>query len=152
MADSAKAKYSRTVVERVTCPRCAAVYEYDRLLETERTVAPGEEAAAAQVAEVELARQQAQSPVAVVRCPTCRKFAPGAHANRLMMVGSTLGGAALCALAAVGLLMLADATGRLFWVLALLAGLAVPAFLLMALFALLSPTTHKTRLAGAHGG
>jgi hypothetical protein len=151
MADGAKAKYSRTVVERITCPRCGVHYEYDRVLEVERSFAPGGEVAAALAAEGELARQQAERAVAVVRCPSCHKFAPGAHANRVLMVGSTLGGAALCAVAGMGLLMLADATGRLFWVLALLAGLGVPVFLLMALFALLSPTTHRTRLAGTRG-
>ena len=148
MAYGTKAKFSRTVVERITCPRCAARYEYDRVLETERDLLQGPEAAAI-AAEIELARQQAESPIAVVRCPDCGKFAPGALTNRLMMFGVLLGGAAICAAAAVGLMLLAAETGKFFWVLCLLAALATPVLLLMALVALLSPTTHKTRLAGA---
>lgn len=144
----ARTKFSRTVVERVSGPRCAALYEYDRILETEREVVPGGEAAAVHAAEIELDRQQTESAMAIVRCPSCHKFAPGALGNRLTMVAVTLGGAAICAAAAVGLLVLAEATGRLFWVLALLAALAVPVLLLLALVTLLSPTTHKTRLAG----
>ncbi len=148
VAYGTKAKFSRTVVERVTCPRCAARYEYDRVLETEREVIPGQEDAAAHAAEIELARQQAESPVAVVRCPACHKFAPGALGNRLLMVAVMLGGAGICAAAAVGLMLLAAETGKFFWVLCLMAALAVPVLLLLALAALLSPTTHKTRLAG----
>lgn len=148
MAGGARTKFSRTVVERVSCPRCAALYEYDRVLETERDVAPGGEAVAVHEAEIELDRQQTQSAMAIVRCPSCHKFGPGALRNRLTMVAFTLGGAAICAAAAVGLLVLAEATGRFFWVLALLAALAVPVLLLFSLMALLSPTTHKTRLAG----
>src|SRR5690606_17308926 len=109
---------------------------------------PGQEEAAAHAAEIELARQQAESAIAVVRCPSCHKFGPGALANRLLMVGLTLGAAAICAAAAVGLMLLADITGTFFWFLALAAGLAAPVFLLLSLFSLLSPTTHKTRLAG----
>lgn len=146
MAD-AKMKFSRTVVERLTCPRCAALYEYDRVLSVERPLVPGREAAAVQDAEVELDREQARPDVAVVRCPGCRKFAPGALGNKLLMLASTLGGAAICALAAVGLILLAGATGHFFWVLALLAALGVPVFLLLFLVTLLQPTTHKTRLA-----
>ena len=148
MSKSGRVKYARTVVERVTCPRCAALYEYDRVLETERTVRPGEQSDAEAAALIELNRQQAESPVAVVRCPTCRKFAPGALSNRLLMVGVCLGASAICALAAVGLVVLAGTTGRFFWLLALLAALGVPVLLLVAVFALLSPTTHATRLAG----
>ena len=144
----ARTKFSRTVVERVSCPRCAALYEYDRILETEREVVPGGEVVAVHAAEIELDRQQTESDMAIVRCPSCHKFGPGALGNRLTMVAFTLGGAAICAAAAVGLLVLAEATGRFFWVLALLAALAVPVLLLLALVTLLSPTTHKTRLAG----
>lgn len=148
MADNRRAKFSRTIVERVTCPRCAALYEYDRILEVEREIPPGQEDAVAREAESVLDRQQTESSMAVVRCPTCHKFGPGALANRLVMTGVTLGGAAICAAAAVGLMLLAEATGRFFWFLALAAALAVPVFLLLSLVALLSPTTHKTRLAG----
>jgi len=144
----AKTKFSRTVAERVKCPRCAALYEYDRVLETEREVVFGGEAAAVHAAEVELDRQQAESAMAIVRCPSCHKFGPGALGNRLTMVAFTLGGAAICAAAAFGLMLLAEATGRFFWVLCLLAALATPVLLLLALVTLLSPTTHKTRLAG----
>ena len=148
MARGVKQTFSRTVVERVNCPRCATLYEYDRVLTTEREVVPGEEAAAVGAAETDLDRQQAQSAMAVVRCPGCRKFAPGSLANRLTLTGVCLGGAVICALATMGLIFLADATGRFFWVLALLAALGVPVCLLFALVALLKPTTHKTRLAG----
>lgn len=151
MVGNARAKFSRTVVERVKCPRCGALYEYDRVLEVERDVLPGQEAAAAHAAGIELERQEGQPAVVVVRCPGCHKYGPGALANRLLMVGFSLGGAVLCAAAAVGLMLLADMTGKFFWFLALAAGLAAPVFLLLSLFALLSPTTHKTRLAGTRG-
>ena len=117
------------------------------MLETERDLLQGPEAAAI-AAEIELDRQQAETPIAVVRCPGCGKFAPGALTNRLLMFGVMLGGAAICAAAAVGLMLLAAETGKFFWVLCLLAALATPVLLLLALVALLSPTTHKTRLAG----
>jgi hypothetical protein len=141
-------KFSRTVPEQVTCRRCAAIYVYDRVFEVAREVAPGQEDAVAREAENMLDRQQTEPLVAVVRCPTCRKFGPGALRNRLLMTGVTLGGAAICAAVAVGLTLLAGATGQFFWVLALGAALAVPVLLLLALVALLSPTTHKTRLVG----
>jgi hypothetical protein len=148
MAGVAKMKFSRTVPEKVTCPRCAAIYVYDRVLEVAREVAPGQEEAVAREAENMLDRQQAEPSVAVVRCPTCHKLGPGALGNRLLMTGVALGGAAICAAVAVGLMLLAGATGQFFWVLALGAALAVPVLLLLALVALLSPTTHKTRLVG----
>ena len=147
MAHGTKMKFSRTVIERMICPRCAARYEYDRVLETERRIDDGYDAAA-QAAEIELDRQKTQSSMAIVRCPSCRKYAPGALANRLTMVAFALGGAAICAAAAFGLMLLAEETGRFFWVLCLLAALAAPVLLLLALITLLSPTTHKTRLAG----
>ena len=147
MADGTKMKFSRTVIERMICPRCAARYEYDRVLETERRLDDGYDAAA-HAAEIELDRQQAESPLAVVRCPSCRKHAPGALGNWLAMMAFTLGGAAICAAATVGLMLLAEETGQFFWVLCLLTALAVPVLLLIALVTLLSPTTHKTRLAG----
>ena len=141
-----KTTYSRTVPVRLVCTRCAARFEYDRVLSDERKVRPGEEAAAAAAAEVELDRQQAATDLAILRCPQCGKFAPGAVRNRLITVGSCLAAAAVCAAAAAGLVVLAGMTGPLFWFLALAAALAVPVFLLLALFSLLSPTTHRTRL------
>lgn len=143
---SDKHTFSRTVAERLVCRRCGARYAYDRVLSDSRKVRPGEEAAALAAAEVELDRQQAGADIAVVRCPQCGKFAPGALVNRLITVGVCLGIAAVCAAAALGLIALAGMTGQLFWFLALAAGLACPAFVLLALYSLLSPTTHKTRL------
>jgi len=143
---SERATYSRTVPVRLTCARCSARFEYDRVLTVSRKVRPGEEDAAAREAGVELDRQQAAADFAIVRCPQCGKFAPGAVRNRVVNVIGCLVAASVCAAAAVGLVVLAGMTGQLFWFLALIAGLATPVFLLLALVSLLSPTTHQTRL------
>ena len=147
MGGGDKATFSRTVQVRVVCRRCSARYEYDRVLSVDRRLKAGESReAAARAAEVELDREQAGSDLAIVRCPQCGKFAPGAVVNRLINVGLCLGAATVSAAAAVGLVVLDGMTGQLFWFLALAAGLACPVFLLLALFSLLSPTTHRTRL------
>jgi len=146
MSQDAKATFSRTVPVRLVCRRCHARYEYDRVLSDSRKVRPGEEAAAVAAAEVELDRQQAGSDLSIVRCPQCGKFAPGALVNRLINVGICLGSAAVCGAAAVGLIVLAGMTGQLFWFFALAAGLGCAVFLLLGVFSLLSPTTHRTRL------
>ena len=88
----------------------------------------------------------ALKPIHYVRCPQCGRFAPGSLKNRLLMVGGSLLATVFCAVAAVGLLILAAETGQFFWLLALLAALGVPVSLLLALTSLLSPTTHRTRL------
>ncbi|HZW16875.1 MAG TPA: hypothetical protein VFF66_11570 [Brevundimonas sp.] len=143
----AKATFTRTVPVRLACRRCGSRYEYDRVISVTRRPQPGETfEAATSAALAALDREQAASDLVVVRCPECGKFAPGSLKTRLLMLGSFLLGAAFCAIAAVGLLILAAETGQFFWVLALLATLGVPACLLFALFSLLSPTTHKTRL------
>ena len=146
MAGRSKVKFSRTVPHHVTCRGCAALYEYDRVLEVECKVAPGQEDAIAREAENMLDRQQTGPSVAVVRCPLCRKFGPGALVNRLLMIAVLLGGAAICAAVVVGWLLLFSAAGQFFWMTALGAALAVPVLLLLALVALFIPTTHKTRL------
>lgn len=138
MADD-KATFSRTVVERRRCARCNARYEYDRVLSTSRPAHQTVEA------ELELDRQQAAADVAVVRCPACGKFSPDAIRNRLLMVGSTLGLAVLCAAAAIGLILLAGETGKFFWLPALAAMLGAVWFALLAVIALVLPTTAKTR-------
>jgi DNA-directed RNA polymerase subunit RPC12/RpoP len=136
---SDRATFSRTVTQKCACARCGARYEYDRVLSTER---PRHEVAEA---DVELARQQAADDMAIVRCPRCGKYAPGAIRNRLLSTGMMLGLAALCAAACLGLIVLAGMTGRFFWLLALAAGLGAAWFALLALIALLMPTTAKTR-------
>ena len=146
MGDRAKMTFSRTTPVRLICSRCATRYEYDRVLDVERKVTPGSEGAAEAEAAVELDRQQAARDFAIVRCPDCGKFAPGSIVNRLMMTGVSLGGAVICAIATVGLLLVAAETGQFFWLLALGAALGVPVCLLLALVTLLSPTTHRTRL------
>ena len=143
----AKATFTRTVPVRLVCRRCSARYEYDRVISVTRRPRPDETfEAAAGAALAELDRQQAAPDLVVVRCPGCGRFAPGSLQTRLLMLGAFLLGAAFCAIAAVGLLILAAETGKFFWLLALLATLGVPACLLFALISLLSPTTHETRL------
>lgn len=145
--NDAKATFTRTVPVRLVCRRCGARYEYDRVISVTRRPRPGETfEAAVGAAQADLDREQAAPDLVVVRCPECGRFAPGSLKARLLMVGASLLGAAFCAIAAVGLLLLAAETGQFFWVLALLATLGVPACLLFALISLLSPTTHKTRL------
>jgi hypothetical protein len=142
-----KATFTRTVPVRQACGRCSARYEYDRVISVTRRARPGESfEAAASAAFAELDREQAAPDIVVVRCPQCGKFAPGSLKNRLLMVGGSLLATVFCAVAAVGLLILAAETGQFFWLLALLAALGVPVSLLLALTSLLSPTTHKTRL------
>lgn len=133
--------FSRTVVERRRCARCGGRYEYDRVLSVDRP------AAARAAAELELDRRQAEADVAIVRCPACGKFGSDAVRARLLMLGATLGPAVLCAAAAVGLVLLAGMTGRFFWVLALAAALGAAWFALLAVVALVVPTTAKTRPA-----
>jgi len=146
--NDAKATFTRTMPVRLVCRRCRTRYEYDRVLTVTRRPRPGESfEAAVTAAQAQLDREQATPDVVVVRCPECGKFAPGSHKARLLMVAGSLLGAAFCAIGAVGLLILASETGQFFWVLALLAALGVPVCLLLALISLLSPTTHKTRLA-----
>lgn len=130
---------SRTVVEKRVCRRCHARYEYDRVLSTQGRAHETAEA------EIELDRQQAADDMAIVRCPRCGKTSPGALRNRLISTATLLGVAILCAAACLGLMVLAGMTGQFFWFLALAAGLASAWFALLALLALLMPTTARTR-------
>ena len=147
MGGGDKAIFTRTVPVRQTCDRCSARYEYDRVLTVTRRPRPGEtfeEATASALAELD--EQQARADIIIVRCPQCRKYAPGTLKTWILTVLGSLLAAAFCAIAAVGLLIIAAETGQFFWVLALLAALGVPLFLLLALVSLLSPSTHQTRL------
>ncbi len=147
MGGGDKAIFTRTIPVRQICTHCRARYEFDRVLTVTRRPRPGEtfeEAAASAFAELD--RQQAGADLIVVRCPQCRRIAPGSLKTRILMVFGFLLAAAFCAIAAVGLLIIAAETGQFFWVLALLAALGAPVCLFFALVALLSPTTHETRL------
>lgn len=144
--DDARVTFSRTVPVRLVCARCSARYEYDRVMTVKREVVGGRLDLAEREAEAALDREQAERDVAVVRCPACGKFAPGALANRLAMLAFTLGGAVVCAAVAVGVLVIAAEAGKVFWLIGLLAAIGVPVFLILTLIFLLSPTTHTTRL------
>lgn len=147
MGGGDKATFTRTIAVRQICTHCRARYEYDRVLTVTRRPRPGEtfsEATASALAELD--RQQARSDLIIVRCPQCRRFAPGALKTCLLTVLGSLLAAAFCAIAAVGLVIIGAETGRFFWLPALLATLGVPVCLFVALAGLLSPTTHETRL------
>lgn len=140
-----KLSVSHTEPVKLVCRHCGTRYEYDREIKVEREAEPGREAIVAAEAEAELRRQFAEPDMAVVRCPSCRKYAPGALKNRLIMALASLVGAAIAAAICIGLILFAGATGTLFWLIALLAGLASPVLLLLALASLFISTTHTTR-------
>lgn len=113
---------TRTVEEKVACPKCALNYGYKRVVEVKRDTNGKAELSPEDAAKMEEAFDNAvKGNIDVYKCPRCGAFRPGGFGAHLMMGAFLVVAIALCVGAAYFILAVAEATGALFWGLGLLA-------------------------------
>lgn len=115
------------VVREERCERCGAHYEYDDEAKGEATVhdGPGGEAKAQAEAEAALARA-IKDGGQIVPCPRCKALTKRMRGDHLMIAVLLIGMIVVGLAVGIGILILAEASGHLFWVIGLM-GLAAAA-------------------------